>query len=62
VPARLEALGALAGWSPEALARQVVSAIDAVLHLERDAGGVRRLAEAGRLVLTRRGRLVAEAT
>ncbi|GMA90132.1 TadA family conjugal transfer-associated ATPase [Homoserinibacter gongjuensis] len=62
VPARLEALGALAGWSPEALARQVVSAIDAVLHLERDAEGVRRLAEAGRLALTRRGRLVAEAT
>jgi len=62
VPARLEALGALAGWSTDALARQVVSAIDAVLHLERDAAGVRVLAEAGRLTLTRRGRLVAEAT
>ena len=60
VPARLEALGALAGWSSEALARQVVSAIDAVLHLERDAQGSRVLAEAGRLTLTRRGRLVAE--
>jgi pilus assembly protein CpaF len=62
VPARLEALGALAGWSDAALARQAVSAIDAVLHLERDEGGVRRLAETGRLTLTRRGRLVAEPT
>lgn len=60
VPARLEALGALAGWSVEALARQAVSAIDAVLHLERDEQGSRVLAEAGRLVLSRRGRLVAE--
>jgi pilus assembly protein CpaF len=59
VPARLEALGALAGWSVEALARQVVSAIDAVLHLERTVDGERVLAEAGRLMLTR-GRLVAE--
>jgi pilus assembly protein CpaF len=62
VPARLEALGALAGWSTEALARQAASAIDAVLHLERDERGVRVLAEAGRLSLTRRGRLVAEAS
>lgn len=61
VPARLEALGALAGWSTEALARQAVSAIDAVLHLERDAAGVRVLTETGRLAL-RRGRLVAEAS
>lgn len=34
VPARLEALGALAGMSAVSLARQVVSAFDAVLHLE----------------------------
>jgi pilus assembly protein CpaF len=61
VPARLEALGALAGWSVDALARQVVSAIDAVLHLERTADGARVLAEAGRLVLIR-GRLATEAT
>jgi len=51
VPARLEALGALAGWDDRALARQAVSAIGVVLHLERDDGGVRRLAAAGRLVL-----------
>lgn len=33
VPARLEALGALAGLSPAALASQAVSALDLVLHL-----------------------------
>lgn len=35
VPARLEALGALAGMSDAALARQAVSAIGAVIHLDR---------------------------
>lgn len=59
VPARLEALGVLAGWGAEALARQAVSAFDAVLHLERDERGRRRLAELGVLQLTDRGRLVA---
>lgn len=52
VPARLEALGALAGLGPPALARQAVSAIDAVLHVERD-GDVRRVAAIGGLVLDR---------
>ncbi|RWZ46278.1 TadA family conjugal transfer-associated ATPase [Labedella phragmitis] len=61
VPARLEALGALAGMSPTALARQAVSAIGLVLHLERE-GGVRRLTEAGRLALGSDGRLVIERT
>ena len=56
VPARLEALGALAGLSPDALARQAVSAFEAVLHVERTAAG-RRLAALGRLELDRRGRL-----
>ncbi|GAA1425255.1 hypothetical protein GCM10009640_23400 [Agrococcus citreus] len=50
VPARLEALGALAGLTPAALARQAVSAIDAVLHVERDADG-RRVAALGELEL-----------
>lgn len=59
VPARLEALGVLAGWGADALARQAVSAFDAVLHLERDENGRRRLAELGVLRLTARGRLVA---
>nr|WP_254678139.1 TadA family conjugal transfer-associated ATPase [Agrococcus sp. SGAir0287] len=48
VPARLEALGALAGLGPAALARQAVSAFDAVLHVERTARG-RRVAALGRL-------------
>jgi pilus assembly protein CpaF len=56
VPARLEALGALAGMTPDAVARQAVSAFDAVLHLERGAAG-RRLAAVGTLALDRRGRL-----
>ncbi|MCT1477649.1 TadA family conjugal transfer-associated ATPase [Microbacterium sp. p3-SID336] len=51
VPARLEALGALAGMDAVALARQAVSAFTAVLHLERASDGRRRIARAGRLVL-----------
>jgi pilus assembly protein CpaF len=57
VPARLEALGALAGMSPEAVARQTVSAIQLVLHLER-RDGVRALAQIGRFELDARDRLV----
>jgi pilus assembly protein CpaF len=56
VPARLEALGALAGMSPDAVARQAVSALDVVLHVERSPEG-RRLAAVGELALDRRGRL-----
>lgn len=52
VPARLEALGALAGMGPDAVARQAVSAVGAVLHVER-VQGVRRLAAVGRLVIAR---------
>lgn len=51
VPARMEALGALAGMDAVALARQVVSAFTIVLQLERDAGGRRHIAHAGRFVL-----------
>ncbi|MFJ4046533.1 TadA family conjugal transfer-associated ATPase [Microbacterium sp. NPDC089987] len=51
VPARMEALGALAGMDATALARQVVSAFTIVLHLERSADGRRRIAHAGRFVL-----------
>ncbi|MDY7526523.1 TadA family conjugal transfer-associated ATPase [Cryobacterium sp. 10C2] len=50
VPARLEALGALAGMSQAAVARQAVSAIGLVLHLEH-RGGERRLAQLGRFEL-----------
>ena len=51
VPARMEALGALAGMDATALARQVVSAFTIVLHLERGSDGRRRIACAGRFVL-----------
>jgi pilus assembly protein CpaF len=56
VPARLEALGALAGMTPDAVARQTVSAIGLVLHLER-RDGVRRLAVLGRFEYDPQGRL-----
>ena len=46
VPARLEALAALAGMDREAVAAQVASAVDAVVHLRR-VDGRRRLAEIG---------------
>lgn len=51
VPARLEALGALAGMDATALARQTVSAFTVVIHLARGGDGVRRLAQAGRFLL-----------
>jgi pilus assembly protein CpaF len=44
VPARLEALGALAGLSGPAIRAQVVAALDAVVHVER-LGSVRRVVE-----------------
>ncbi|MDQ1582718.1 MAG: pilus assembly protein CpaF [Microbacteriaceae bacterium] len=56
VPARIEALGALAGMTQEAVARQTVSAIGLILHIERE-GGLRRLAEVGRFTLDVRERL-----
>jgi pilus assembly protein CpaF len=49
VPARLAALGALAGMSPQAVAAQAVSALDAVVHLRRDAGR-RYVAQVGTVV------------
>jgi pilus assembly protein CpaF len=60
VPARLEALGALAGLGATAVARQAVSAIGAVLHLER-RGGMRRLAQHGAFELDSRDRLTVRA-
>lgn len=35
VPARLEALGALGGWRPDALRAQIAAALQVVVHLER---------------------------
>ncbi|MBI5161172.1 MAG: TadA family conjugal transfer-associated ATPase [Micrococcales bacterium] len=60
VPARLEALGALAGMTVEQVARQAVSALHVIIHLERRAGG-RRVAAVARLGLDGRGRLEVEA-
>lgn len=57
VAARLEAVGMLAGLAPTALARQAVSGIDLVAHLDRDAAGARRVAF-GVLRLDARDRLI----
>jgi pilus assembly protein CpaF len=60
VPARLTALGALAGMDAASVAAQAVSAFDAVLHLRRSAG-VRTLSEVALLDRDPTGRLVAVA-
>ncbi|MBO1901620.1 Flp pilus assembly complex ATPase component TadA [Leucobacter weissii] len=57
VPARLEALGALAGLDAAALARQAASALHFAVHLERDASGSRRVGGLGRFRL--RGEVLA---
>ncbi|MGV3731772.1 MAG: CpaF family protein [Microcella sp.] len=57
VAARLEAIGLIAGLPPEALARQVLSGIDLVVHLERGPQGARSAA-LGRFALDARERLV----
>jgi pilus assembly protein CpaF len=62
VPARLEALGALAGLHDHAVARQVASAIGCVLHVERAADGTRRLTGFGRPLVDPAGRLAIEET
>ncbi|WP_317232408.1 TadA family conjugal transfer-associated ATPase [Clavibacter capsici] len=56
VPARLEALGALAGLDAVTTARQAVSAIGLVVHLARTPEG-RRVQAAGRLATGDGGRL-----
>lgn len=45
VPARLEALGVAAGLGRFAVHSQLASALHAVVHLVRDAGGLRRVAD-----------------
>jgi pilus assembly protein CpaF len=47
VPARLSALGALSGLSPSALASQVASGLDVVVHLRHGRFGSRGVAEIG---------------
>ncbi|MCI6410293.1 MAG: helicase, partial [Schaalia hyovaginalis] len=56
VPARLVALGALAGMSEAAVGAQAVAAFDAVVHMSRvklKAGALRRVCEIA--VLSRQG-------
>lgn len=60
VPARLEALGALAGLDDHALARQVSSAIGVVLHVARERTGTRRISAVGRPRVGADGRLTIE--
>lgn len=60
VPARLEAVGALAELSPAAVARQAVSAFGAVVHLSVGPLG-RRVSGVARLTLDDEGRLTTEA-
>lgn len=43
VPARFEALGALAGAPRAAVLSQLGAAVDVLIHLRRDRGGVRRI-------------------
>jgi pilus assembly protein CpaF len=45
VPARLEALGCAAGLRREAVHSQLAAALDVVIHLVREPGGPRRVAE-----------------
>ncbi|WP_277207861.1 TadA family conjugal transfer-associated ATPase [Isoptericola croceus] len=56
VPARLEALAALAGMPRAAVAAQAAAALDVVLHLRR-RGGVRHLGEVAVVRLARPGEL-----
>jgi pilus assembly protein CpaF len=57
VPARFEALGALAGAPGPAVLAQLVAAVDVVIHLRRDRGGRRRVEQLA--MLARRGAEVA---
>lgn len=51
VPARLEALGALAGWDDRVVARQVASAIGAIVHVARRSDGTRVVTDLARPVI-----------
>lgn len=60
VPARLTALGMLAGMTADAVALMGEGAFDALLHLERDHNGVRRITQIGRLARGADARLEGE--
>jgi pilus assembly protein CpaF len=55
VPARLEALAAMAGTGRAALHSQLAAAVDAVIHVHREPGGGRRIACVGALVRSAEG-------
>jgi pilus assembly protein CpaF len=59
VPARMEALGVLAHYSPKQLARQVVHAFDLIIHISVGDEG-RRQVELGRFVVGKNGTLAVE--
>jgi pilus assembly protein CpaF len=55
VPARLEALAALGGLSRPALHSQAAAALRVILHVSREPGGTRKLAEIGVVLRTANG-------
>ncbi|MEV6411704.1 TadA family conjugal transfer-associated ATPase [Kribbella sp. NPDC051718] len=59
VPARLEALGAMAGLTREAIHSQISSALHAVIHLTRTLNGTRRITEIRAITRTPTGQAIA---
>jgi pilus assembly protein CpaF len=59
IPARLEALGAMAGLTREAIHSQISSALHAVIHLTRSANGTRRITEIRAITRTPAGQAIA---
>ncbi|NEA35619.1 TadA family conjugal transfer-associated ATPase [Streptomyces sp. SID13031] len=58
IPARLEALGAMAGLTREAIHSQISSALQAVIHLTRTPTGTRRIAEIRAFTTTPTGQTI----
>ncbi|MFJ2619580.1 TadA family conjugal transfer-associated ATPase [Glutamicibacter sp. NPDC087344] len=58
VPARLAALGALAGWGLQATSLQAASAVDLVIHMSRQETGVRSPVALGVLATDSQDRLL----
>ena len=61
VPARLSALGALAGLPDRATCRLAAAGFEAVVHVERGSNGMRRVVDVGMLSLGARGLVVRSA-
>lgn len=61
VPARLAALGSLAGMADRATHRLAAAGFDAVVHVSREPSGARRVAEVAALALGSRGLVVRSA-